>query len=41
MKEKDKLYRILRILLISFVIYIGLAVLFGLIFIFKLYSIVI
>lgn len=41
MKEKDKLYRVIRILLVSFAIYLFLALLFGLISIFKLYSIVI
>lgn len=41
MKEKDKLYRVIRILLVSFAIYLLLALLFGLISILKLYSIVI
>ncbi len=41
MKEKDKLYRVIRILLVSFAIYLLLSLLFGLIFVFKLYSIVI
>ncbi len=38
MKEKDKLYRVIRVLLISFAIYLALALLFGLIFLFRLYS---